>query len=140
MKWHSKKNYTTLFIDGNHENHELLNSYPVSIWNGGRVNRINDEEEVTEEQIEEAKKSLMPYHNKVDYILTHTLCDAVRSKLKLSDKESSITEKRLNIIYDQVSYKWWLNGHLHIDRIFPEEKQICLYNTIMSLQEIESHR
>lgn len=42
LEWHSKKNYTTLFIDGNHENHELLNSYPVSTWNGGKIHRIND--------------------------------------------------------------------------------------------------
>ncbi|MDF1494976.1 metallophosphoesterase family protein [Caproiciproducens sp. CPB-2] len=31
---------TTLFIDGNHENFELLNDYPVSYWNGGQVHEI----------------------------------------------------------------------------------------------------
>ncbi len=31
---------TTLFIDGNHDNHELLNEYPVTIWNGGKVHEI----------------------------------------------------------------------------------------------------
>lgn len=34
--------FTVLFIDGNHENFELLNSYPVEIWNGGRIHRISD--------------------------------------------------------------------------------------------------
>ena len=34
------KPFTTLFIDGNHENHNLLNSYPVSMWNGGKVHYI----------------------------------------------------------------------------------------------------
>lgn len=42
LKWLAEKNFTTLFIDGNHENFNLLNSYPVSIWNGGRVHKIND--------------------------------------------------------------------------------------------------
>ena len=28
---------TVAFIDGNHENHKLLNSFPVTEWNGGRV-------------------------------------------------------------------------------------------------------
>ena len=31
---------TTLFIDGNHENFDLLNDYPVSYWNGGQVHEI----------------------------------------------------------------------------------------------------
>ena len=42
QKWYSEKPWTTLFIDGNHENHDLLYSYPVEIWNGGKVHRIND--------------------------------------------------------------------------------------------------
>ena len=31
---------TTLFIDGNHENFEKLNSYRVDIWNGGKVHFV----------------------------------------------------------------------------------------------------
>lgn len=33
---------TVLFIDGNHENFDELNSYPVDIWNGGKVHFIED--------------------------------------------------------------------------------------------------
>ncbi|MCD7948862.1 MAG: metallophosphoesterase [Erysipelotrichaceae bacterium] len=40
--WLDEKPWTTLFVDGNHENHELLSSYPVSYWHGGRVHKIND--------------------------------------------------------------------------------------------------
>jgi len=40
LDWYQSKNYTTLFIDGNHENHKLLNTYPVEEWNGGLVHRI----------------------------------------------------------------------------------------------------
>lgn len=35
-----QQNYTVLFVDGNHEDFNKLNSYPVSQWNGGRVHRI----------------------------------------------------------------------------------------------------
>lgn len=42
LNWLNEKNYTTLFIDGNHENHSLLNSYPVEIWNGGKIHKIRD--------------------------------------------------------------------------------------------------
>ena len=31
---------TTLFVDGNHENFEQLNSYGVDTWNGGKVHFI----------------------------------------------------------------------------------------------------
>ena len=34
---------TTLFIDGNHENFEHLNSYPVDEWNGGKVHFIESD-------------------------------------------------------------------------------------------------
>ncbi len=42
LKWLSEKNFTTLFIDGNHENFEMLNSYPVITWNGGKAHQITD--------------------------------------------------------------------------------------------------
>ncbi|MGE9999142.1 hypothetical protein ACQRC2_10855 [Catenibacterium mitsuokai] len=32
--------WTTLFVDGNHENFELLDDYPVSSWHGGKVHFI----------------------------------------------------------------------------------------------------
>ena len=40
QRWYNEKPWTTLFIDGNHEAHDLLNSYPVSEWNGGKVHFI----------------------------------------------------------------------------------------------------
>lgn len=37
-----KMPWTTLFIDGNHENHAALDSYPVEEWHGGKIHRITD--------------------------------------------------------------------------------------------------
>lgn len=42
LNWLNERNFTTLFIDGNHSNFDLLNSYPVSEWHGGKVHFIND--------------------------------------------------------------------------------------------------
>lgn len=36
----AEQKYTVLFIDGNHENFDKLNTYPVEQWNGGRVQFI----------------------------------------------------------------------------------------------------
>ena len=41
-KWLENKNFTTLFCDGNHENHVLLNKYPIEQWNGGKIHRISN--------------------------------------------------------------------------------------------------
>ena len=42
LKWFNERPYTLLFVDGNHDNHERLASYPVEKWNGGKVHRIRD--------------------------------------------------------------------------------------------------
>lgn len=40
LDWINKKPCTTLFIDGNHENHNLLNQMQPVPWNGGFVHQI----------------------------------------------------------------------------------------------------
>ena len=42
QKWLNEKPWTTLFIDGNHENFDLLNSYKKEQWHGGYVHKISD--------------------------------------------------------------------------------------------------
>ena len=38
---YNRRSFTTLFIDGNHENFDLLDSFPVEEWNGGKIHRIS---------------------------------------------------------------------------------------------------
>ncbi len=33
--------FTTLFVDGNHENFDMLDAYPAEVWNGGKVHKIS---------------------------------------------------------------------------------------------------
>ena len=40
MDWFEKKPFTTLFVDGNHENHPRLSAYPVRDFAGGRVHEL----------------------------------------------------------------------------------------------------
>ena len=37
----TKMNFTTLFVDGNHENFDRLYKYPIIDWKGGKVHKIN---------------------------------------------------------------------------------------------------
>lgn len=40
LDWLENKPWTTLFIDGNHENYDLLNKFPIEEWGGGCVQKI----------------------------------------------------------------------------------------------------
>lgn len=40
LNWLEAKPFTTLFIDGNHENFDRLNAFPIEMWNGGKIHRI----------------------------------------------------------------------------------------------------
>ena len=43
LDWLNSRNFTTLFVDGNHENYtRLYNDYPVIEWHGGKVHKIRD--------------------------------------------------------------------------------------------------
>lgn len=42
LDWLNQKNFTTLFVDGNHENFTRLYNYPVEDWHGGKVHKIRD--------------------------------------------------------------------------------------------------
>ena len=38
----NNRNFTTLFVDGNHENFTRLYKYPEIKWNGGKIHKIRD--------------------------------------------------------------------------------------------------
>ena len=40
LDWLDNRPWTTLFVDGNHENYDLLDSYPVCTWHGGKASRL----------------------------------------------------------------------------------------------------
>ena len=40
LDWLDCKTFTTLFVDGNHENFDRLYDYPVENWYGGKVHKI----------------------------------------------------------------------------------------------------
>ena len=41
-EWLNQRRFTTLWIDGNHENFNRLATYPIEEWHGGRVHKISD--------------------------------------------------------------------------------------------------
>jgi len=41
-EWYNDLPWTTLWVSGNHENYDRLETYPISEWHGGRVQKISD--------------------------------------------------------------------------------------------------
>ena len=171
-QWFENKNFTTLWIDGNHENHDWIDSLPVSQYHGGNVHYISDniihlmrgqifklnnktfftyggafsgdkafrkegltwwareEGNYCEEQ--EALENLEVYHNKVDYILTHTCPDELLVPcFGFTEFLHSTTGKFLNHIAHTIEFKEWYFGHVHVSKDFG--KFHALYNTITEI-------
>lgn len=42
LDWLEERPWTTLFIDGNHENFDLLGAYETEPWHGGQVRRVRE--------------------------------------------------------------------------------------------------
>lgn len=42
LDWIESKPFTLLFVDGNHENFDLLNSFPCDEWKGGKVHVLRE--------------------------------------------------------------------------------------------------
>ena len=42
LQWLSQKPFEVLFVDGNHENFDLLNEFPVEVRYGGKVHKLKD--------------------------------------------------------------------------------------------------
>lgn len=40
LDWITHKPFTIIFVDGNHENHKRLATYPIKEWHGGKVHEI----------------------------------------------------------------------------------------------------
>ena len=42
IEWLNNCPWTTIFVDGNHENFDLLDTFPIEEWKGGKVHRIRE--------------------------------------------------------------------------------------------------
>lgn len=40
LKWLSSLPFTLLWVQGNHENYDMITEYPISIWHGGKTRHI----------------------------------------------------------------------------------------------------
>lgn len=196
LDWLETKSFTTLFIDGNHDNFLRLNSYETSEFYGGKCNfirpsvihlkrgqvfdlqgkkfftfggakshdisdgilepgdprikkwnkdynkmfRINGvswwkEELPSQEEMDEGIHNLSKENNKVDYILTHCPPTSILKQMDGGSGlyQSDILSDYLQTIKENVEYKKWLFGHMHVNENYSWENAVGLYEQIVRI-------
>jgi len=105
MDWLDAKPYTTLFVDGNHENFDRLYNYPVEEWNGGKVHKIRPS------VIHLMRGQVFELEGKKIFTFGGARChDIDGGILELDDPE--FRKKRRQLEEDWISYRinhlsWW---------------------------------
>ena len=105
LDWLDSKSFTTLFIDGNHENFDRLDEFPVEEWHGGKVHKIrNSVIHLMRGQIYEIQgKSFFAFGG----ASSHDIDGGI---LELDDPDFHRRKKRLNrewIPYRINHVSWW---------------------------------
>lgn len=106
LDWLEKKPFTTLFVDGNHENFDRLDTYPVEEWNGGKVHKLRPS------VIHLMRGQVFTLQNRTFFTFggasSHDISDGI---LELDDPNLKLKIKRLDREgrddYRINHYNWW---------------------------------
>ena len=180
LDWLEEKPFTTLFVDGNHENFIMLNAFPQKEWHGGKVHEVRPnvlhlmrgqifkidgmtfftmggaashdvqdgildpaspgfereywfkrrtrqifrvkgvswwpEELPSEEEYEEAVRSLERAGWQVDCILTHCAPTSILKKLDGDYTPDPLTDF-LEMVRQRCRFDYWFLGHYHCNHV-----------------------
>lgn len=105
LKWLTDKPFTLLFVDGNHENFDMLNEYPETLWHGGKVHKI------TESIFHLMRGQLFMIDGRRIFTFggaqSHDISDGI---LEPTDKNFAAQQKRLtarNALFRVNRVSWW---------------------------------
>lgn len=165
---------TFAFIDGNHEQFDILDSLPVTKWCGGKVHKATDniihlmrgqcfningksfftmggaysvdkamrveginwfrKELPDNNDYRTASATLEAHGYKFDYILTHTVPDAVLYPLGFGPGHDSELTGFLQWVYTNTEFVKWYAGHFHVDRSFLGGSVQILYEDVVEIK------
>lgn len=102
LNWLDSRNFTTLFVDGNHENFERLYRYPVEEWHGGKVHKIRDS------VIHLMRGEIYDIDNKKFFTFGGARSHDIQDGIVNLDEEEKIYEMRKKGAYFRIrDYSWW---------------------------------
>ncbi len=99
-----------------------------------RINGVSwwKEELPSQEEMDEGVLNLQKENDKIDYILTHCPPTSVLKQMDNSYGSDCLTDYLQNI-KENVEYKKWLFGHMHINQNIPWENAIGLYEQVVRI-------
>ena len=102
LDWLDNKNFTTLFVDGNHENYTRLYNYPMKKWNGGKVHKIRDS------VLHLMRGEIFDIDNKKIFAFGGAKSHDIQDGILNLDEEKKIYEYRKRGAYFRIrDFSWW---------------------------------
>lgn len=102
LNWLNEKNFTTLFVDGNHENFTRLYNYPVEEWHGGKVHKIRDS------ILHLMRGEIFDIDNKKIFTFGGAKSHDIQEGILNLDEEEKIYAYRKRGAYFRIrDYSWW---------------------------------
>ena len=102
LDWLNEKNFTTLFVDGNHENFTRLYNYPIEEWHGGKVHKIRDS------VLHLMRGEIFNIDNKKFFTFGGARSHDIQDGILNLDEEEKIYEYRKRGAYFRIrDFSWW---------------------------------
>ena len=102
LDWLDNKYFTTLFVDGNHENYTRLYNYPMEEWNGGKVHKIRDS------VLHLMRGEIFDIDNKRIFAFGGARSHDIQDGILNLDEEEKIYEYRKRGAYFRIrDFSWW---------------------------------
>ena len=102
LDWLNNKNFTTLFVDGNHENYTRLYNYPIEEWKGGKVHKIRDS------VLHLMRGEIFDIDNKKIFAFGGARSHDIQDGILNFDEEENIYEYRKRGAYFRIrDFSWW---------------------------------
>ena len=102
LDWLNNKNFTTLFVDGNHENYTRLYNYPIEEWKGGKVHKIRDS------VLHLMRGEIFDIDNKKIFAFGGARSHDIQDGILNLDEEEKIYKYRKRGAYFRIrNFSWW---------------------------------
>ena len=103
-------------------------------WKPYRINHLSwwKEELPSEEEMDEGRKNLQRYDNKVDFIVTHCASSSTAALISHGIYKPDLLTAYLETIRETVTFKKWFFGHYHDNRNVNAE-EILLWEQIIRI-------
>ena len=102
LDWLDSRNFTTLFVDGNHENYTRLYNYPVEEWKGGKVHKIRNP------VLHLMRGEVFDIDNKKFFVFggaqSHDIQDGI---LNLDEEERTYEYRKRGAYFRIRDFSWW---------------------------------